>query len=159
MHQRYSTNTFPTWDLAQPFRYVAHNGEINTLRGNVNWMHAREGTLASELFGPDLKRLFPIVRPGGSDPPSSTTRWSRWCWHLRSLAPGHDDDAGARGVDGHQHHGDEDRAWPTSITACSGAVGRSPASMAFTDGRKIGALLDRNGLRPSRYTVTKDGSW
>ena len=67
VHQRYSTNTFPTWDLAQPFRYLAHNGEINTLRGNQNWMHAREGTLRSQLFGDDLKKVFPVMREGTSD--------------------------------------------------------------------------------------------
>ena len=67
MHQRFSTNTFPTWQLAHPFRYIAHNGEINTLRGNVNWMHARQSVLASPLFGDDIKKLFPIIQPGGSD--------------------------------------------------------------------------------------------
>ena len=67
VHSRYSTNTFPTWDLAHPYRYLCHNGEINTLRGNVNWMNAREGTLRSELFGDDLKKIYPIIRPGGSD--------------------------------------------------------------------------------------------
>ena len=67
VHQRFSTNTFPTWQLAHPFRYIAHNGEINTLRGNVNWMHARQSVLASPLFGDDIKKLFPIIQPGGSD--------------------------------------------------------------------------------------------
>ncbi len=67
VHQRFSTNTFPTWQLAHPFRYICHNGEINTLRGNVNWMHARQSMLASPLFGDDIKKLFPIIQPGGSD--------------------------------------------------------------------------------------------
>ena len=67
VHQRFSTNTFPTWQLAHPFRYIAHNGEINTVRGNVNWMHARQSILASPLFGDDIKKLFPIIQPGGSD--------------------------------------------------------------------------------------------
>jgi glutamate synthase domain-containing protein 1 len=73
VHQRFSTNTFPTWQLAHPFRYIAHNGEINTLRGNVNWMHARQSVLASPLFGDDMKKLFPIIQPGGSDSAPSIT--------------------------------------------------------------------------------------
>jgi glutamate synthase (NADPH/NADH) large chain len=79
VHQRFSTNTFPTWQLAHPFRYVAHNGEINTVKGNVNWMHARQSILQSDLFGDDLKKLFPIIQPNGSDSPASTTRSNCSC--------------------------------------------------------------------------------
>ena len=80
VHQRFSTNTFPTWQLAHPYRYVAHNGEINTVRGNVNWMHARQSVLASPLFGDDIKKLFPIIQPGGSDSAASITRSNCWSW-------------------------------------------------------------------------------
>ena len=79
VHQRFSTNTFPTWHLAHPYRYVAHNGEINTVKGNVNWMFARQSTLANELFGDDIKKLFPIVQPGGSDSANFDNVWSFWC--------------------------------------------------------------------------------
>jgi glutamate synthase domain-containing protein 2/glutamate synthase domain-containing protein 1/glutamate synthase domain-containing protein 3 len=155
VHQRYSTNTFPTWDLAQPFRYVAHNGEINTLRGNVNWMHAREGTLASDLFGPDLKRLFPIVRPGGSDTAQFDNVLELLVLAGRSL-PHAMMMMVPEAWDGHESM-DEDRRAFYEYHSCLLEPWDGPASMTFTDGRKIGALLDRNGLRPSRYTVTKDG--
>jgi hypothetical protein len=155
VHQRYSTNTFPTWDLAQPFRYVAHNGEINTLRGNVNWMHAREGTLASELFGPDLKRLFPIIRPGGSDTAQFDNALELLVLAGRSL-PHAMMMMVPEAWDGHEGMDEERRAF-YEYHSCLLEPWDGPASMTFTDGRKIGALLDRNGLRPSRYTVTKDG--
>jgi len=155
VHQRYSTNTFPTWDLAQPFRYVAHNGEINTLRGNVNWMNAREGTLSSPLFGDELRRLFPIVRPGGSDTAQFDNALELLVLAGRTLphamlmmVP--------EAWDGHEGMGEEKRAF-YEYHSCLLEPWDGPASMAFTDGRKIGALLDRNGLRPSRYTVTRDG--
>jgi len=155
VHQRYSTNTFPTWDLAQPFRYIAHNGEINTLRGNVNWMHAREGTLASELFGPDLRRLFPIIRPGGSDTAQFDNALEMLVLAGRSL-PHAMMMMVPEAWDGHESM-DEDRRAFYEYHSCLLEPWDGPASMTFTDGRKIGALLDRNGLRPSRYTVTKDG--
>jgi glutamate synthase domain-containing protein 1 len=79
-HSRFSTNTFPSWELAHPYRMIAHNGEINTLRGNINWMRARESQLASELFGDDLQKVLPVVRPGGSDSRPSTTSSSCSCW-------------------------------------------------------------------------------
>ena len=89
VHQRFSTNTFPTWQLAHPFRYVAHNGEINTLRGNVNWMHARQSVLASPLFGDDLKKLFPVIQPGGSDSANFDNALELLVMAGRSLAARH----------------------------------------------------------------------
>ena len=155
VHQRYSTNTFPTWDLAQPFRYIAHNGEINTLRGNVNWMHAREGTLQSDLFGDDLKKLFPVIIPGGSDTAQFDNALELLVLAGRSL-PHAMMMMVPEAWDGHESMDEERRAFH-EYHSCLMEPWDGPASMAFTDGRKIGAVLDRNGLRPSRYTVTRDG--
>jgi glutamate synthase domain-containing protein 2/glutamate synthase domain-containing protein 1/glutamate synthase domain-containing protein 3 len=155
VHQRYSTNTFPTWDLAQPFRYVAHNGEINTLRGNVNWMHAREGTLRSELFDDDLRKIFPVIKPGGSDTAQFDNALELLVLAGRSL-PHAMMMMVPEAWDGHEGMDEERRAF-YEYHSCLLEPWDGPASMAFTDGRRIGAILDRNGLRPSRYTVTKDG--
>ncbi len=155
VHQRYSTNTFPTWDLAQPFRYVAHNGEINTLRGNVNWMHAREGTLRSDLFGDELRKIFPVIKPGGSDTAQFDNALELLVLAGRSL-PHAMMMMVPEAWDGNDGMDEERRAF-YEYHSCLLEPWDGPASMAFTDGRRIGAILDRNGLRPSRYTVTKDG--
>jgi len=155
VHQRYSTNTFPTWDLAQPFRYLAHNGEINTLRGNVNWMHAREGTLQSELFGEDLRKLFPVITAGGSDTAQFDNAFELLHLSGRSL-PHAMMMMIPEAWDGHELMSPERKAF-YEYHSCLMEPWDGPASIAFSDGRKVGAVLDRNGLRPSRYTVTKDG--
>jgi glutamate synthase domain-containing protein 1 len=155
VHQRYSTNTFPTWDLAQPFRYLAHNGEINTIRGNQNWMNAREGTLQSDLFGEDLKKLFPVMRNGTSD----SARFDNALEFLH---------LGGRDLP-HSMLMMIPEAWENQDTmaaerrafyeyhSCMLEPWDGPASMCFSNGDGVGAVLDRNGLRPSRYVLTKDG--
>ncbi|NLX20380.1 MAG: glutamate synthase subunit alpha [Phycisphaerae bacterium] len=155
VHQRYSTNTFPTWDLAQPFRFMCHNGEINTLRGNINWMHAREKLFASPLFGDDMAKILPTMTPNASDSAIldnavellyHTGRPLPHC--VAMLIP-----------EAWQHHAtmsDAKRAF-YEYHSCLMEPWDGPASIAFTDGKVIGAVLDRNGLRPSRYMVTKDG--
>ena len=155
VHQRFSTNTFPSWPLAHPFRYIAHNGEINTLRGNINWMRAREALCESSLFGEDLKKLFPIVLEGNSDSASfdQVLEFLHMAGRPLPLAvlmmipeawSGHEAmDAKRKAF--YEYHGSLMEPWD------------GPASIAFTDGTVIGAVLDRNGLRPSRYYVTKDG--
>ncbi|MGH7341367.1 MAG: glutamate synthase central domain-containing protein, partial [Candidatus Rokuibacteriota bacterium] len=155
VHSRYSTNTFPTWDLAHPYRYLCHNGEINTLRGNVNWMNTREGTLRSELFGDDLKKIYPIIRPGGSDSGSFDNALEFLILSGRSLPHA----ISMMIPEAWEHHPllDEDRRAYYEYNSCLLEPWDGPASIAFTDGTKIGAVLDRNGLRPSRYMVTKDG--
>ncbi len=155
VHQRFSTNTFPSWSLAQPFRYLAHNGEINTLRGNKNWMSAREQNLRSELFGTDLKKLSPIIQDGGSDSADLDnalellTAAGRPLYHaMMMLVP---QAWGAKYPMGpdlrgfFEYHAGLMEPWD------------GPAALAFMDGRYVGAMLDRNGLRPSRYTITRDG--
>ena len=155
VHQRFSTNTFPSWPLAQPFRYIAHNGEINTLRGNINWMHAREALCHSAVFGDDLQKLFPIVLEGNSDSAcfDQVLEFLHMAGRPLPLAvlmmipeawSGNDAMDSARKAF-YEYHGCLMEPWD------------GPASIAFTDGRVIGAVLDRNGLRPSRYYVTKDG--
>lgn len=154
VHQRFSTNTFPTWDLAHPFRYIAHNGEINTLRGNRNWMRAREKKLTSELFGDDLPKLFPLVNKSGSDSAvldnavELLTLGGRSLPHaMMMLIPeawGGDDLMDPERRAFYEYH------------ACLMEPWDGPAAVAFTDGRVIGAVLDRNGLRPARYLVTDD---
>ncbi|MBL9122974.1 MAG: glutamate synthase large subunit [Planctomycetaceae bacterium] len=155
VHQRYSTNTFPTWDLAQPFRYMCHNGEINTLRGNMNWMHARESMLKSERFGADVQKLFPICTPGASDSANFDNVLELLVASGRSLPQ-----AMSMMIPepwaGHETMSDEKKAY-YEYQACLMEPWDGPASMAFTDGTVIGATLDRNGLRPSRYWVTKAG--
>ena len=155
VHQRFSTNTFPSWPLAHPYRYVAHNGEINTLRGNINWMRAREGLLRSSVFGDDLRKVLPVIRPGGSD----TATFDNVLEFLVMAGPlaaarRADDDSGAVGAAipamdpavraFYEYHSSLMEPWD------------GPASIAFTDGTLIGAVLDRNGLRPSRYCITND---
>jgi len=155
VHQRYSTNTFPTWDLAHPFRYVAHNGEINTLRGNVNWMRARESMLENPLFGDDLKKVIPICTPGGSDSKIFDNALELLLLSGRSLVQ-----SASMLIPepwaGHESMPDELKAY-YEYQACLMEPWDGPAAMAFTDGVAIGACLDRNGLRPSRYWVLKDG--
>jgi glutamate synthase (ferredoxin) len=154
VHQRFSTNTFPEWRLAHPFRYVAHNGEINTARGNSNWMRARESLCESELFGEDLKKLFPVVIEGGSD--SATFDNVMEFLHMAGRPLPHAvlmmiPEAWA----GHETMDEERKAF-YEYHSCLMEPWDGPASIAFTDGEVIGAVLDRNGLRPSRYYVTKD---
>jgi glutamate synthase (NADPH) large chain len=154
VHQRFSTNTFPAWKLAHPFRFVAHNGEINTVRGNVNWMRAREALCESDLFGDDLKKLFPIAIEGGSD--SATFDNVMEFMHMSGRPLSHVmlmmiPEAWS----GHETMSDELKAF-YEYHACLMEPWDGPASTAFTNGDVIGAVLDRNGLRPSRYYVTKD---
>ena len=155
VHSRYSTNTFPSWELAHPYRMIAHNGEINTLRGNVNWMRARESQLASELFGDDLGKILPVIRPGGSDSATFDNVLELLVLAGRSLPhaimmmipeayQGRDDISPE--LEGfYAYHQCLMEAWD------------GPAAIAFTDGRVIGATLDRNGLRPGRWLETGDG--
>ena len=154
VHQRFSTNTFPSWQRAHPYRYIAHNGEINTLRGNVNWMHARQSLLASPLFGDDLKKLFPIIEPDGSDSANFDNALELLLQAGRSLPH-----AMAMLIPeawaGNPHMKPEKRAF-YEYHACMMEPWDGPAAVAFTDGRIIGATLDRNGLRPGRYVVTHD---
>src|SRR5689334_15712029 len=154
VHQRFSTNTFPTWQLAHPYRYIAHNGEINTLRGNVNWMHARQSVLASPLFGEDIKKLFPIVQPGGSDSAAFDNALELLVMSGRSLQHSMAmliPEAWAK----NEHMNPQKRAF-YEYHASLMEPWDGPAAIAFTDGRSIGATLDRNGLRPARYLVTND---
>ncbi len=155
VHQRFSTNTFPTWQLAHPFRYICHNGEINTLKGNVNWMHARQRILDSTLFDKDLEKLYPIITPGGSD--SAMFDNAAELLHLAGRELPHamamlipeawDQDPTMRPEKRafYEYHASLMEPWD------------GPAAIAFTDGRLIGATLDRNGLRPARWLVTEDG--
>jgi len=154
IHQRYSTNTFPSWKLAQPFRYLAHNGEINTLRGNLNQMQAREKFLKSDLMGSDLKKILPVIDASGSDSacldnalelltscgrdlPHAMMMLIPQAWGLKyPIGPD------LRGF--FEYHAGLMEPWD------------GPAAVAFSDGLSVGALLDRNGLRPARYTITKD---
>ncbi len=154
VHQRFSTNTFPSWQRAHPYRYIAHNGEINTLRGNVNWMQARQSLLVSPLFGDDVKKLFPVIEPDGSDSSNFDNvlelllQSGRGLPHaMAMLIP----EAWA----GNPHMAAEKRAF-YEYHACLMEPWDGPAAVAFTDGRVIGATLDRNGLRPGRYVVTHD---
>ncbi len=155
VHQRFSTNTFPSWDRAHPYRFIAHNGEINTLRGNINWMHAREKLFASPLFGDDIKKIVPIINLDTSDSGMFDNALELLMHTGRSLAhavmmmiP--------EAWQKHESMSDTKRAF-YEYHACLMEPWDGPASIAFTDGTVIGAVLDRNGLRPSRYVVTKDG--
>ncbi|MFO7848200.1 MAG: glutamate synthase large subunit [Balneolaceae bacterium] len=154
VHSRFSTNTFPSWELAHPYRYVIHNGEINTMRGNQNWMHARQDQLDTELFGDDLKKLFPIVQEGGSD----SERFDNCLEFLylsgRSL-PHSMMMMIPEPWEKHEDMDDNLRAF-YEYHSCLMEPWDGPASIAFTDGKIVGATLDRNGLRPSRYYVTQD---
>jgi glutamate synthase domain-containing protein 2/glutamate synthase domain-containing protein 1/glutamate synthase domain-containing protein 3 len=154
VHQRFSTNTFPTWQLAHPYRYIAHNGEINTVRGNVNWMHARQSILASPLFGDDIKKLFPIIQPGGSDSAAFDNALELLVLSGRALPHAMAmliPEAWAK----NEHMNPQKRAF-YEYHASLMEPWDGPAAIAFTDGRSIGATLDRNGLRPARYLVTRD---
>ncbi|MBN2453301.1 MAG: glutamate synthase large subunit [Candidatus Omnitrophica bacterium] len=155
VHSRYSTNTFPTWDRAQPFRFLAHNGEINTLRGNVNWVSARERILTSEFFGTDIEKLKPVIVKGGSDSAAIDNFFELLVLSGRPLehammmlipeAWEHNSLMDGKLKDFYKYH------------ACFMEPWDGPAAIAFTDGKRIGAVLDRNGLRPARYIVTDNG--
>ncbi|HEY5955227.1 MAG TPA: glutamate synthase subunit alpha, partial [Polyangiaceae bacterium] len=155
VHQRFSTNTFPTWELAQPFRILCHNGEINTLRGNMAWMHAREQLFDGRVFGEEVRHILPIIGPGGSDSamldnvaemllqagrslPHVMMMLVPEAWQNDRLMP-------AQKRDFYAYHSCLVEPWD------------GPAALAFTNGKQIGAILDRNGLRPARWTITKDG--
>jgi glutamate synthase (NADPH/NADH) large chain len=154
VHQRFSTNTFPSWKLAHPYRYIAHNGEINTVRGNVNWMNARRRTMESELLGPDLDKMWPLIPHGQSDTACLDNALELLvaggyplAHAVMMLIP--EAWAGNKSMDGarrafYEYHAALLEPWD------------GPAAIAFTDGRQIGATLDRNGLRPARYIVTDD---
>ncbi len=156
VHSRYSTNTFPTWDLAQPFRYLAHNGEINTLRGNINWMTAREAMLESNFFGKDLKKILPVIVPGGSDSAIIDNVFELLVLSGRSLEQAmmmlipeaweKNPFLGKKLKDFYRYY------------ACMMEPWDGPAAIAFTDGKSVGAILDRNGLRPARYLITKNNT-
>ncbi|MGA1226139.1 MAG: glutamate synthase large subunit [Tamlana sp.] len=155
VHQRFSTNTMPTWELAQPFRFMCQNGEINTLRGNVSRMRVREEIMKSEVFGPQIEKLFPIILPGKSDSASMDMVVELLTHTGRSLPeimmmmiP--------EAWEKHATMSPERKAF-YEYNACIMEPWDGPASVPFTDGDYVGALLDRNGLRPSRYTVTKSG--
>ena len=155
VHSRFSTNTFPSWPLAHPYRFIAHNGEINTVRGNRNWMAAREALLESKLIPGEITRLFPIVDPHGSDSasfdevlellyltgrslPHSILMMIPEAWENHETMP-------ENRKDFYRFHASLMEPWD------------GPACVTFTDGNQIGAVLDRNGLRPSRFWVTDDG--
>ncbi|MFS0723920.1 glutamate synthase large subunit [Paenibacillus sp. 1P07SE] len=154
VHSRFSTNTFPSWERAHPYRYIIHNGEINTLRGNVNWMHARQSLFASELFGEDMDKVKPIINPDGSDTAMFDNTLEFLYLSGRSLPH-----AAMMMIpepwSNHESMDDDKKAFyeyhSTLMEPWDG-----PAAMGFTDGTRIGATLDRNGLRPARYYVTKD---
>jgi glutamate synthase (NADPH/NADH) large chain len=155
VHQRFSTNTMPAWELAQPFRYMCQNGEINTLRGNVSRMRVREEIMKSDVFGPQIEKLFPIILPGKSDSASMDMVVELLTHTGRSLPevmmmmiP--------EAWEKHKTMSDDRKAF-YEYNGCIMEPWDGPASVPFTDGDYIGALLDRNGLRPSRYTVTKSG--
>ena len=154
VHSRFSTNTFPSWDRAQPLRFMSHNGEINTLRGNKNWMRAREGSASSELFGDQLKKLFPVVEPHCSDSGTFDNVLEFLLMTGRTLQ-----EAIMMMVpeawQKHETMPEEKRAF-YEYFSCLMEPWDGPASIAFTDGKYIGATLDRNGLRPSRYYITHD---
>ena len=154
VHQRFSTNTFPTWSLAHPYRYIAHNGEINTLRGNVNWMAARQASVSSPLFGKDINKLWPISYEGQSDTACFDNA-------LEFLTQGGYSLAHAMMMmipeawAGNPLMDEERRAF-YEYNAALMEPWDGPAAIAFTNGRQIGATLDRNGLRPARYLLTRD---
>ena len=155
VHSRFSTNTFPSWDRAHPYRYLMHNGEINTLQGNENWMRAREPLLRSELFGDDLAATLPVIEPSGSDSAKLDTTFELMVLSGRSLAHAFMMLIPEPWAN-HESMSAEKRAF-YEYHSCMMETWDGPASIAFTDGRQVGAVLDRNGLRPSRYYVTKDG--
>lgn len=155
VHQRYSTNTFPSWPLAHPFRYIAHNGEFNTIRRNLNTMHARQASLSSELFGEDLKKLYPIAVSNVSDSAVFDNVFELLVQSGREME--HAIMMMIPETFGAKYHMSEDKRAFYEYHAAIMEPWDGPAVIAFTDGARIGATLDRNGLRPGRYTVTKDG--
>ncbi|HEY9824248.1 MAG TPA: glutamate synthase central domain-containing protein, partial [Stenomitos sp.] len=154
VHSRFSTNTFPSWERSHPYRYIAHNGEINTLRGNINWMIARQALFESDLFGDDMKKLQPVINIDGSD----STIFDN-ALELLTLAGRSLPHAVMMMIPepwtAHESMSDEKKAF-YEYHSCLMEPWDGPASIAFTDGTMMGAVLDRNGLRPSRYYVTKD---
>jgi glutamate synthase (NADPH/NADH) large chain len=154
VHQRFSTNTFPAWELAHPYRMLAHNGEINTVKGNYNWMRAREGVMSSAVLGDDLSKLWPLIYPGQSD-----TACFDNCLELMVMAGYPMAQAIMMMIpEAWEQHTlmDENRRAFYEYHAAMMEPWDGPAAIAFTDGRQIGATLDRNGLRPARYIVTDD---
>ena len=154
VHSRYSTNTFPSWERAHPNRFLIHNGEINTLRGNVNWMNARQSILKSDVFGDDISKVFPVINPHGSDSAMFDN-----CLEFLMLAGRSLPHAAMMMIpepwSKHESMSDEKKAF-YEYHSCLMEPWDGPAAMAFTDGVSVGAVLDRNGLRPARYYVTKD---
>ena len=155
VHSRFSTNTFPEWSLAQPFRFLCHNGEINTLRGNINQMHAAEVMFRSEDFGEDVKKLVPVIREEGSDS-MALDNALELLYHTGRSLPHAMMMLIPEAWERAEHMSDDKRAFYQYHSNLMDPWD-GPADVLFTDGRYAGALLDRNGLRPSRYTVTKDG--
>jgi glutamate synthase domain-containing protein 2/glutamate synthase domain-containing protein 1/glutamate synthase domain-containing protein 3 len=155
VHSRFSTNTFPSWELAHPYRYIAHNGEINTLRGNVNWMSARVSQLRSGLFGDDLEKVAPVIVPFGSDSATFDNMLELLVLSGRSL-PHSLMMMIPEAWEGREDMPEDVRDF-YAYHSCLMEPWDGPAAVAFTDGRVIGATLDRNGLRPGRWQVTKDG--
>jgi glutamate synthase domain-containing protein 2/glutamate synthase domain-containing protein 1/glutamate synthase domain-containing protein 3 len=155
VHSRFSTNTFPSWELAHPYRVICHNGEINTVMGNVNWMRARESELRSELFGEDLEKILPVVSPGNSDSATFDNVLELLMLAGRSLPHA------AMMMIPEAYRGRKDLPEHLkgfyAFHACLMEPWDGPASVAFTDGRVVGATLDRNGLRPGRWVETTDG--
>ncbi len=154
VHSRFSTNTFPNWPRAHPYRYVAHNGEINTLRGNINWMHARQAMLESDLFGDDLPKVLPVICPDGSDSAMFDNCLEFLVLSGRSL-PHAMMMMIPEPWSNHEGMSPAKKAF-YAYHSCLMEPWDGPASIAFTDGVRMGAVLDRNGLRPSRYYVTRD---
>jgi glutamate synthase (ferredoxin) len=154
VHSRFSTNTFPSWERSHPYRYIAHNGEINTLRGNINWMHARQSLFESELFGDDIEKIKPVINIAGSDSLIFDNALELLVLAGRSL-PHAMMMMIPEPWTGHESMSDEKKAF-YEYHSCLMEPWDGPASIAFTDGTMMGAVLDRNGLRPSRYYVTKD---
>ncbi|HZX70294.1 MAG TPA: glutamate synthase-related protein [Rhodanobacter sp.] len=154
VHQRFSTNTFPAWELAHPYRMVAHNGEINTVKGNVNWLNARTGAISSPVLGEDLAKLWPLIYPGQSDTASFDN-----CLELLTMAGYPLAHAMMMMIpEAWERHTlmDDNRRAFYEYHAAMMEPWDGPAAIAFTDGRQVGATLDRNGLRPARYIITDD---
>ncbi len=154
VHSRFSTNTFPNWERSHPYRYIAHNGEINTLRGNINWMNARQSLFASDLFGADIHKIKPVINADGSDSTIFDNSLELLVLSGRSL-PHAMMMMIPEPWSGHESMSEAKKAF-YEYHSCLMEPWDGPASVAFTDGTMIGATLDRNGLRPSRYYVTKD---
>ena len=155
VHSRFSTNTFPSWELAHPYRVICHNGEINTVMGNVNWMRARESELASELFGEDLEKILPVVTQGNSDSATFDNVLELLMLAGRSLPHA----VMMMIPEAYRSRSDlpEELKGFYAFHSCLMEPWDGPAAVAFTDGRVVGATLDRNGLRPGRWVITKDG--